>query len=435
MKASLYAALVAFTVAIPAYAADLAGRWEGAAVKGDASSPVAIEFQKVDGEWAGGVSFPRSGSLDYPIDSVTQQRNDVRFTYKSRGVMRAFQGEIDGDRLTGRFTMNGEKFDTELERTPAERPYSEEDIVYYNDDVKIAATLFVPKGEGRHPALVMLHGSGNNERYRYRFLADFYARLGIACLFGDKRGCGESGGDWREVGFEPLAWDGIKGLEFLQQRDDIDPDRIGMTGISQAGWIMTLAASLCDDVKFLVVNSGANVSVEEEGYFDYVVALRDKGWGEDVQQTARAVLEQDNHVTRTGEGYDELREMIAAIKDEPWRKDFDYFALPLKMRENSFYKKILDFDPRPYLEQNDIPVLWNYGAEDKSVKPEDSIAILEEVDQEFGKDYTINVYPGADHGLFVAPDLNVDALPLRVYAPGYLDDVEAWLRARVLRTE
>ena len=218
----------------------------------------------------------------------------------------------------------------------------------------------------------------------------------------------------------------------MKARDDIDPQRIGMTGISQAGWIMSLAASLSDDVKFLVVNSGANVTVEEEGYFDYLVALRDKGHGDDVLAKARAILVQDNVVTRTSDGYETLSKMLAEIKDEPWRKDFDFFAMPVKMRANSFYKKIIDFDPVPYMEQNDIPVLWNYGAEDKSVNPEDSIAILKRIDEEFDKDYTINVYPNADHGIYVEPDPKVDALPLRVYAPGYLDDVAEWLKERVL---
>jgi len=420
------------SVASIATAANLTGYWEGQAAKGSASSPIAIEFSGPKGEPTGTVSLPTPGLFNLPIDSITVKRRQVRFTHKSWGVDCAFEGKLDDDLLSGVLTMNGEKFEIAFNRSTHERPYSEEEVVYYNGDVQIAATLFVPDAAGRHPALVMLHGSGDNERFRYRFLADFYARLGIACLFGDKRGCGDSGGDWRKVGFEPLAWDGIKGVEFLKQRDDIDPNRIGMTGISQAGWIMSLAAALSDDVKFLVVNSGANVTVEEEGYFDFIVALRDKGYGVDVLQKARAILVQDNVVTRTGEGSEELRAMLAQSKDEPWRKDFRFFATPVKMRAESFYKKIVDFDPVPYMEQNDIPILWNYGADDKSVKPEDSIAILNRIDKEMDKDYTIHVYPNADHGIYVAPDPETDAFPLRVYAPNYLDDVASWLRERVL---
>jgi hypothetical protein len=414
-------------------AADLTGYWEGQVQKGSATSPIAIEFSGTNRELTGTLSLAAPGLFDLPIDSVTAKRKQVRFTHKSWGVDCTFDGKLDDDLLSGVLKMNGEQFQMAFSRSNHERPYSEEEVVYYNGDVKIAATLFVPDAAGRHPALVMLHGSGNSERFRYRFLADFYARLGIACLFGDKRGCGDSGGDWQEVGFEPLAWDGIKGVELLKQRDDIDPERIGMTGISQAGWIMSLAASLSDDVKFLVVNSGANVTVEEEGHFDYIVALRDKGYGEDVLQKARAILVQDNVVTRTSEGSEKLHAMLAQSKDEPWREDFDFFAMPAKMRADGFYKKIIDFDPVPYMEQNDIPILWNYGSEDKSVNPEDSIEILERIDNENDKDYTIHLYSGADHGIYVAPDPETDALPMRVYAPGYLDDVATWLRERVLR--
>jgi len=431
-RCSVLGLALVFASTFAASAADMTGHWEGQAINGSAVTPIAFDFATRDGELTGGVSFSRSGILESPMTTVTLKRNRLRVVFMSRNVARSFDGKVRGDEINGAFTMGGEKYEASLTRVPQEKPYSEEDVVYHNGDVSIAATLFMPTSEGRHPALVMMHGSGENERYRYRFLADFYARLGIACLFADKRGCGESGGDWRKVGFEPLAWDGIRGVEWLKQREDIDPDRIGMTGISQAGWIMSLAAALSDDVNFLVVNSGANVTVEEEGYFDYIVALKDKGYGEDVLAKAHAILVQDNVVTRTSEGYEKLSEMLAEVKEEPWRKDFRFFATPAKMRANSFYKKIVDFDPVPYMEQNDIPVLWNYGADDKSVKPEDSIAILNRIDEELDKDYTTNVYPHADHGIYVAPDPEKDALPLRVYAPDYIDDVSSWLRKQVL---
>jgi uncharacterized protein len=424
--------LVCAGFAFAASAADLAGHWEGEAVKGNAATRVLLDFSKAGDELTGAVSFPRSGVLELPVTSINVDGNTVRLAYTSRNVERVIEGTVDGDGLTGTFTMEGDAFDVSFERVPFEKPYAEEDIVYSNGDVKIAATLFVPKAAGPHPALVMLHGSGDNERNRYRFLADFYARMGIACLFADKRGCGDSGGDWREVGFEPLAWDGIKGVEWLQQRDDIDPNRIGMTGISQAGWVMTLAASLFDDVKFLVVNSASIESVEEEGYYDYMVALKDQGHAEDVRAKALAILKQNNHVTRTGDGYDELMDMVKAIRGEPWRKDFPFIAMGPESTTRDHYRLIIDHDPVPILEKLDRPILWNFGEDDKSVDTAEGVAELNRIKAEFDKDYTINVYPGANHGLFVEPDPAVDALPFSVYAPGYLDDVRAWLTERVL---
>ena len=174
--------LVVLSTSVAASAAEIVGRWAGQATNGDASSPIALEFVEAKGALTGTVSFPRSGSLDNPIETVRLQENELRFTYKSRGVVRAFDGKVDEDHIAGVFTINGEKLNTTFEREADERPYTEEDVVYFNDDVKIAATLFVPNGEGQHPALVMLHGSGNNERYRYRFLADFYARLASKAL-------------------------------------------------------------------------------------------------------------------------------------------------------------------------------------------------------------------------------------------------------------
>ncbi len=295
--------------------------------------------------------------------------------------------------------------------------------------INLAGTVFSPKTPGPHPGIVLIHGSGDPPRWWLEHYADFFARQGLVTLFFDKRGTGESEGDWHSVGFEPLARDGLAGgIHFLQSRDDVDPERVGFWGISQAGWIMPLAASLSDDVAFILVTSGATVPVSDEIKYDYLVKLRDAGYSNDAVAAAERILDLDHRVTMTGEGYDELRGLVKEARKEPWWKLMDFYLIPVGARD--FQRLIGGFDPRPVLEDVDIPILWMYGLADKSVEPSRSIGILEEIVAEYAKPWTIETFPKADHGIDVPPPPGA-AFPFERPAPGYFDAMAAWLRAHV----
>jgi dienelactone hydrolase len=75
----------------------------------------------------------------------------------------------------------------------------------------------------------------------------------------DKRGVGGSTGDWNMASFDDLAGDVVAAVEYVKTRSDIDPKRIGLLGVSQAGWIMPLAAVRSKDIAFLISISGAGV--------------------------------------------------------------------------------------------------------------------------------------------------------------------------------
>lgn len=422
-------ALLVFTFSGAAFAEHaLEGRWAGEIVDGAASTPFEFQLDRVDGEWRGLVTFPRSGTRDYAVDALDVKRKKVTATYKSDEQQRAFELELKDRRLVGAFMFGDDRMDCTLAPVAETLPYTTEELTFRNGGVELAATLYLPNGPGPHPALVRLHGSGDyNERWRFRFWGDFYTRQGFAFLAFDKRGVGESTGNWREVGFEPLARDGIAGVETLKERKDVDASRIGMCGISQAGWIMVLAASLSDDVRFLVVESGATYDVETEGYFDYEVMLEDKGFSRGDIAKALDVMKRNNQVTRTGEGYDELMAYVREVRDEAWYKELGLFIAPADSFTRNFYRGIIDFDPAPHLRRIDIPILWLYGLEDKSVDARPCIEILNEIESESDKDYTIVEFPGANHGLRVPPDPAKDAAPLAVYPDELLPAIEKFL--------
>ncbi len=226
-------------------------------------------------------------------------------------------------------------------------------------DITLAAQLELPSGPGPHPILVVVHGSGKVERGQFTCEASPWLERGVGLLCYDKRGVGQSTGSYSNVGpgsshkvFPILAGDVVAVVEYVAGRPEIDADRIGLIGGSQAGWLMPLAASLSDEIDFIISISGATSSVGISDRFD---AIAERGLSEE-----------------------EIEADLAS------------------------YDGTLGFDPRPVLEELDIPVLWLYGGRDESNPTVNDIAIIEEIVAEHGSDFTIEFFPNADHEFFDA---------------------------------
>lgn len=228
-------------------------------------------------------------------------------------------------------------------------------------DVRLAYALDLPAGPGPFPAIVMGHGSGQATRHQLGSLAQGFVAAGFAVLRYDKRGVGDSGGVYEIAGnvpnservFPVLAGDMLAGVAFLKTRPEIDAGRIGLFGISQAGWIIPLAASRSSDVKFMVLVVGPTVSVGVENYYSSLVELSPSASLDDAYARSRV------------------------------------------------YAGPHGYDPVPTLEGLSTPGLWLLGGVDRSIPTPLTVEVLQSL-QDSGRPYRWIVYPGADHNLGLA---------------------------------
>jgi len=151
----------------------------------------------------------------------------------------------------------------------------QESIRFHSDGFTLAGTLYMPNGAGPHPAVVLFHGSGPAGRLDVP--AQWFAHHGVAALTYDKRGVGESTGNWHDVAFMTLCDDGLAAIQLLKARPDIDKKRIGVWGLSQGGWLAPLAASRSNDIAFVIAVSGPGVSPGEQMIFFYLRELINGG--------------------------------------------------------------------------------------------------------------------------------------------------------------
>ena len=230
---------------------------------------------------------------------------------------------------------------------------------FTNGDVRLSYRLDLPARSGPVGGVVFGHGSGLQTKDSCRFLADGFLSRGFATLCFDKRGVGQSTGTYVFVGardsipvFSDLASDMAAGVAFLRTRPEIDPNRIGLAGVSQAGWIVPLAAVNARPA-FMVLLVGPTVSVGIEGFYSRIV------------EETNAPVE---------EGYKELPSF------------------------NGFH----GFDPKPVLETLNVPGLWLLGGEDRSIPTPATVAILDQLIAS-GRPYAHVVFPGFGHNLGGAP--------------------------------
>src|SRR4029077_7558309 len=179
---------------------------------------------------------------------------------------------------------------------------SEETVHFASDGITLAGTLVLPEGSQTHPAVVLFHGSG--PQTRDLFTARWFAAEGIAALAYDKRGVGESGGDFRKVPLMELCDDGLGAITYLKSRKEIDAKRIGVWGLSQGGWLGPLAASRSADVAFVIAVSGPGVSPGEQMIVYYANELREKGVAEDDVREASTVRRDIWSYMASGAGYE-----------------------------------------------------------------------------------------------------------------------------------
>ena len=195
-----------------------------------------------------------------------------------------------------------------------------EDVGFSNGEVRLAGTLISPDTSGKHPAIILVHGSGAQDREQELPFARFLIRRGVAVLGYDKRGVGESTGDWNAASFDDLAGDVVAAFEYLKTRRDIDARQIGLLGISQAGWIMPLAAVRAKGMAFLISISGAGISAAETTIDQAQNEMTMTGMPRpDVDQIV-GLMKLQYQFVRTGQGWDEYaatREKLAARMGPP----------------------------------------------------------------------------------------------------------------------
>jgi len=280
------------------------GIWQGT-LKAPGGVELRIVFkisEKPDGTMTATMDSSDQGVTGIPVEKVAFENGNLRLDVKS--ILGVFQGKLkeDGLEIEGEWKQSGQSFPLVLKRIekaaevrrPQEPkkpyPYKEEEVVYENKEagITLAGTLTLPRQECPFPAVLLISGSGPQDRNEtllghrpFLVLADYLTRRGIAVLRVDDRGVGESTGNISQATSEDFATDVLAGIEYLKNRKEINPMQIGLIGHSEGGFIAPMVAVQSPDVAFIVLMAGTGLTGEEILYLQGELMARAEGASEE----------------------------------------------------------------------------------------------------------------------------------------------------------
>ncbi len=319
-------------------------------------------------------------------------------------------------------------------------PFDVTNTTFTSGGVKLAGRLVLPKGNGKVPIVVLVHGSEHDSALTFYALQRMFPAQGIGAFMYDKRGTGISGGTYTQD-FSVLANDAIAAMKTAKRLAGPRLGRIGYQGGSEGGWVVPIAANRAQ-VDFAIVSFGLAVSVLQEDQES--VALDMYFHHHSAADTAKAL-----QLARAGEyvvetqgqhGYAAFDALRKKYRSEPWYKDvhgdFLFVVLPLDRvqilaaaKQYGVNTTPFHYDPMPTLEASRTPQLWILGADDldapSAVTAKRITSLIER-----GKRYTLAVYPGAEHGMteYEASATGDRGRVSTRYAPGYFQMMADFIR-------
>lgn len=410
------------------YAEDrVVGHWEGQIDIPGQPITVKVDLTINDSDWSGTIDIPTQGAKGLSLSDIHVEEKDegmhVKFSIRGIPGNPTFEGQLQDGAISGTFTQGGATFGFQLSRESVKGParpqepkppfpYKIEEVAFQNGAVNLAGTLTLPQGDGTFPAVLLISGSGLQDRDEtlvghkpFWVLADHLSRAGIAVLRVDDPGIGQSTPHPKPPTTADFATDVEAGVAFLKQDDRID--RIGLIGHSEGGLIAAIVTSRSNDVGFVVLMAGPGVPGAEllrkqnERIFDAagIAGERKQNLLTLLDRLFTILTSEDMAEDKRRQGVDEIvRQQLEINGVPPAKQDEAQVQALAEQALTPWMRYFLTFDPRPALEKIRVPVLALNGELDVQVDAEQNLtAIAAALEKGGNQDVTVHRLPEHNH--------------------------------------
>jgi uncharacterized protein len=311
------------------------------------------------------------------------------------------------------------------------------DTSFRSHGTALAGRLVMPKGNGKVPLVILLHGGEQDSALTYNFLQRMLPAEDIAVFVYDKRGTGSSGGSYSQD-FSLLADDAVAAMREARRLAGARAGRGGYQAGSQGGWVAPIAGNGAS-VDFIIVCFGLAVSVIEEDQQQVEMEMRDKGYSDEVISQALEVARTAENVIASGftAGFEEFDAARARYGKEPWYKDlhgnFTHHLLPhteaeLRAAAPQYnWGTPFHYDPMPTLRAGTTPQLWILGGRDYEAPATETSRRVRSLIGD-GRPFTLALYPRAEHGMTLFETAADGKRNSTRYASGYFDMMRDFAR-------
>ena len=427
MKIQLIVFALGVLIANFVFGQEISGSWNGILKVQGLQLRIVFNIDKTQNGYAATMDSPDQGAKGIPVTSTSFENSTLKLTVASARI--EYEGVLGSDDLiTGTFKQAGMSFPLNLSKETAKKdayirpqepkrpfPYVEEEVTFENKKVgvSLAGTFTLPKKEGIFPVVVLISGSGPQNRDEeimghkpFLVISDYLTRNGIAVLRYDDRGTGASTGNFKTATSLDFAADAEAAVAFLKTRKEINPEKIGLIGHSEGGIIAPMVANNSNSVAFVVLLAGTGIPGDQLLLLQQELIGRASGISETELQKIKAVNQGAFEIVVKSTNSDQLKNDLTnylkeAMKADSNIKDTDkdaMFKLQVEQISNPWMQYFLKYNPAIALEKVKCPVLAINGEKDLQVPPKENLEAIKNALQKGGNNQaTFRELPGLNH--------------------------------------
>ncbi|MCL2131994.1 MAG: alpha/beta hydrolase [Lentimicrobiaceae bacterium] len=450
MKKIFFIAVMAVLPCASVFSQGITGAWNGTLDFGTFKLRIVFHIEEKNGIYSAAMDSPDQGVKDIFTDSTILINKKLRITIPK--IFAVFEGKVSKKNIKGTFTQMGKSTPLILTRGEVKnnRPqdpqppfsYHLEDVYFENKqaDITLAGTFTYPETGGNFPAVVLISGSGAQNRDEEVFnhrpfavLADYLTRNGIAVLRYDDRGVGKSKGVYHTASIQDFATDALSAVSYLKTRPEINPQMIGLIGHSEGGSIAFMLAGNHDGIAFIVSMAGSGIKgdslmMHQRYLISKAMGVSDKKIAENEELIVKMNAVIDEHTADSAYNYPEL--FVGEIVPPKMKENVavrNAYAGELEKLASPEIQSFMQYDPTEDLQKITCPVLAINGEKDLQVPADIS---LDNIAKQVKSNLTVKKYPDLNHLFQHAKTglVNEYITIEETISPEVLEDICGWVK-------
>lgn len=447
------------------FAQDVTGTWYGLFSYPGGKMRLTLHITKTATGYAATFDSPDEKAAGLPIPSIAFENNTLAFAAPAANL--DYKGTLENNAIKGNLLVNNTQMPLDFGREEIKTPkvlrpqepvkpylYVTEDVTFKNEKagINLAGTLTLPKKEGSFPAVILITGSGAQNRDEeimghkpFLVLADFLTKHGIAVLRYDDRGVGKSTGDFETATTQDFATDADAAFQYLKTRKEINKNKIGLAGHSEGGAIAPIVAVKNPEAAFIVLMAGPAITGDEVMMLqNYMLGKADGMPEEELTKLGginRKVYDIIKQESNTNEMQTKMHALLNAelkplfvSKGIPQSNIDQYINMQISGLISPWYVNFMKYDPAPTLEKVKCPILAINGDKDLQVAAMANLNAIKRIAEKSGnKKVTTKQLPGLNH-LFQESDKGLPSeygTIEQTISPVALNEISGWILKQV----
>jgi len=422
--------LIFITLLIPSFAQEIIGSWHGSLKVQGIELRLVFNITKTADGYQSTMDSPDQGAKGIPVSSTAFEGDKLTISMPNMGI--EYKATlVKSTELEGTFKQGGQSFPMNMSKKEAEEAiinksqepvppfsYYSEEVTFTNtiDNVTLSGTLTLPKKKGNFPVVVLISGSGPQNRDSellghkpFLVISDYLTKNGIGVLRFDDRGTAKSTGDFSSATSFDFSKDVEAAVNYLLTRKEVNKEQIGLIGHSEGGLIAPMVAARNKSISYLVLLAAPGQNGEELLLTQQELIGKASGISDEELVKSKAINQKIFELIKQASDHEKLKSYIQLILEEGLKntaeselpkgmKKSEYISLQIAQLTSPWTIFFIKSNPSENLAKVTCPVLALNGEKDLQVAPTENIEDIQKaIKAGSNSELTTKIYPDLNH--------------------------------------